>query len=257
MEAYVDVVARLLADSDPAEALALEAGHVGNFLREASRRLAASSQAQWASALKSFLTWTARQGWVPHTLAREVTRPRVGKKLVAVVDEEDLPLLLKVLETRPAPERLLFELLYGSGLRISEAASLGRDQVDLKSATARIRGKGRKERIVPLTRRAVQLIYESPAGPTIWTGLVPAKSAVRTLRAWVDGWDRRCALDERTGKLHPHKLRHSLATHLLRRGAKLPEIQRLLGHSALSTTERYTHLDVEDLLRIYDRSFPK
>lgn len=256
--AYVDVVTRLLANRAPTSQLELAPGDVSAFLRDASRRLAPASQAQWASALKHFLNWGARQGYFPASLAREAVRPRVAKKLIAVVDEEDLPLLTKVIDARPPTERLLFELLYGSGLRISEAASFTRARVDLAAGTARVLGKGRKERLVPLTAKAVALLAERPAAAAhVWEGLVPEKSIVRTLRSWVATWDRLCALDERTGKLHPHKLRHSLATHLLRRGAKLPEIQRLLGHASLSTTERYTHLDVDDLLRIYDKSFPK
>jgi integrase/recombinase XerC len=256
--AYGDVASRLLASHDPRRPLALEAGEVSALLREASRTLAPASQAQWASALRCFLAWTAHHGWTPASIAREAARPRVPKKLLSAVDEEDLPLLLRVLEKRPPHERLLFELLYGSGLRISEAAAFSIASADLGSGTARIFGKGRKERLVPLTKKAVALLSERPASdPSVWTGLVPERSAVRTLRRWVEAWDRLCTLKEGGGKLHPHKLRHSLATHLLRRGAKLPEIQRLLGHSALSTTERYTHLEVEDLLRIYDKSFPK
>ncbi len=252
--AYVDVAGRYLAS------YRFETGSIRMFLREAAPGLAPSSQAQWASAMKNFLNWILREKNHPidPKLLKEISRPRVAKKLIQIIDEEDLPLLLKTLETRPLTEKLLFELLMGSGLRISEAQGLRWDQIDLIQSEARVLGKGAKIRRTPLTTQACLILHQlkptrNSERPSIW----PKQESVRTLRRWVENWGKFSLLNERTGNLHPHKLRHSLASHLLRRGARLPQIQKLLGHSHLSTTERYTHLNPEDMLRIYDLCFPK
>ena len=232
-----------------------EAGLLRAYLRELSTTLAPSSQALAASALRVYVQWRLDESdaaYTPHAL-KEIQRPKVPKKILRVADEEELILLAQALNARPESEQLLFELLYGSGLRISEALWVNRSAVD-PEGLLRVIGKRDKERRVPLTRKAHQLLDKSSA-----TSPWPAHTSVRTLRRWVEGWNGLFLGSGQPGedRLYPHKLRHSVATHLLRRGAKLPEIQRLLGHSQLSTTERYTHLDIDDLIRIYDQSFPK
>jgi len=248
--AYGDILRRYFEFSD---VLLPEADSLRAFLREAAQGLSPSSQAQWASALKTFLAWGARAGhWSPG-LEKHLSRPKVPKRLIKVVEEEDLPLLLATIDKRPPLERLLFELLYGSGLRISEALNLRRKGINLRSASAEILGKGQRLRKVPLTGRACKVLAALPSGEEIW----PPGTNVRGLRRWVETWGKLSLLSEETGRLHPHKLRHSLASHLLRRGAKLPQIQKLLGHRRLGTTERYTHLNPEDLINAYDKAFPK
>lgn len=236
--AYVDVAQRFWENAEGR----IEAESLHTFMRDLSKTLAPASQAQSASALSCFIKWLAEQNLADARLTKHIERPRVSKSLVKVMDEEDLPLLLRTLETRPLHEQLLFELLYGSGLRISEAWTVNLQKLNIQNAELQVTGKGRKTRKVPLTARALEIMSHPPS--PLWG---PAKS-VRTLRRWVESW----GID-----LHPHKLRHSLATHLLRRGAKLPQIQKLLGHSSLSTTERYTHVSIEDLVRVYDQAFPK
>ncbi len=218
------------------------------FARESSQTLSAASQAQRMSALRTFLEWALHQEWIDARLLRDLSRPRVPKKLAQAQDEDDLHLLRRQLEARPLAERLLFEVLYGSGLRISEASELSWSALDWEQGQAEIVGKGRRRRLVPLTPGAMKLLKQmkgsgSPKGP-VWG----QPRGPRTLSRWVKGWG--------VEGLHPHKLRHSIATHLLKRGSKLPQIQKLLGHRRLSTTERYTHLDLADLLRVYDKSLP-
>ncbi len=218
------------------------------FARESARTLSAASQAQRMSALKTFLEWAIAQRWVDIRILRDLSRPRVPKKLAQAEDEDDLRLLHKQLEARPSAERLLFELLYGSGLRISEASELPWSAIDWERGQAEIVGKGRRRRLVPLTPGAMSLLVELRGGKK-GDGPVWGKPlGPRSLSRWVKGWG--------VEGLHPHKLRHSIATHLLKRGSKLPQIQKLLGHRRLSTTERYTHLDLSDLLRVYDQSLP-
>ncbi len=212
------------------------------------KKLSPATQAQAVSALKTFLRWAENEKLVPAHLDRFLVRPKVPKKVIRIVEEEDLSLLVKTLETRPKPEKLLFELLYGSGLRISEAAQIQFKDYSARQGLLCVHGKGKKERSVPLTHRACELLQENDILDN-W----PRKA--KALRAWVKIWQKLCPLEGES--LHPHKLRHSIASHLLRRGAKLPHIQKLLGHERLGTTERYTHLNTEDLVKAYDKAFPK
>jgi integrase/recombinase XerC len=251
IDTYTDVVERLLSHG------VLEAGSVRNFLRAAAPQLSSSSQAQWVSAIRCFLRWCELEGKLPKSvlLLKELHRPKVQNKMIEIVEEEDLPLLLAAIRSRPSDEQLLFELLYGSGLRLSEAAALELGNFDLRNPEIQLRGKGGRLRKVPLTPHALALLQNkvSQHEKNLWS----QKPSVRRFRHWVEKWGKISLLDERTGGLHPHKLRHSIASHLLKRGAGLAHIQKLLGHANLSTTQRYTHLNVEDLLRVYDQSFPK
>ena len=171
-----------------------------------------------------------------------------------IFDEDDLPLLLQHIQNRPAEEQLLFELLYGSGLRFSEAFNLCEKDVDLRQSQISVLGKGMKRRLVPLTPGARKLLHKKRISPdkSLW----PESTKEAQLRRWVRNWGVATGFDEKYGGLYPHKLRHSIATHLVRRGAQLPQIQKLLGHSELSTTEKYTHLNIQDLVKVYDDCFP-
>ena len=259
VDAYVEVIRRYLALAvalgDGNDTIGL--GSIRAFLRDISTTLSKSSQAQFTSALKSFLAWARKHELLlPTGLEREISRPRVPKKMVNVFNEEDLPALQKVLLERSIDEQLLFELLYGSGLRVSEAAALSWPDVELGAHLIKVYGKGRKWRQVPLSPRAAEILGQlrsDSAKTEVWN--VPVSPAI--FYGWVCSWGTAAGFEAAGIHLHPHKLRHSIATHLLRRGAKLPQIQKLLGHERLSTTERYTHLNPEDVIKIYDKAFPK
>jgi integrase/recombinase XerC len=163
----------------------------------------------------------------------------------------------------PLRDRALLELLYSSGLRVSELTGLDLDDFDLDGAAVRVRGKGRRERIVPVGSKAVAAVRDylarerrggSAAGPLFLNvrdgGRLTSRSVHRLLgaRALRQGWPRRVS---------PHALRHSFATHLLVGGADLRAIQEMLGHRSLSTTQRYTRLDFEHLTRVYEASHPR
>jgi integrase/recombinase XerC len=224
-----------------------------DHIRECSTTLGASSQAQKVSALRGFLEFLQRRGHLKEDLTRHLERPRVPKTLMKVVDEDALLAIRGALaEKIDLQQQLLFELLYGSGLRISEVHDLKWTSLRTEQQSLEILGKGRKRRVVPLTPEAFRLFTKlRGAAPKSSSG--PFLEDVRTLRRWVERWP--LLVPENDLKLHPHRLRHSLASHLLQRGSKLPEIQRLLGHTRLSTTERYTHLDLNDLIRVYESSF--
>jgi integrase/recombinase XerC len=164
-------------------------------------------------------------------------------------------------------DALALELLYGSGLRVSELASLDLEQIALEAAEVRVLGKGRKERIVPLGSKALlaldaYLPRRAELGHPKTRALDPKalllsrlgkRLGVRWLQALVKRYG---ALGTGRADLHPHALRHSCATHMLEGGADLRAIQEMLGHSSLSTTQRYTHVSLDQLLAVYDRAHP-
>ena len=222
------------------------------YLERCSKKLAATTQCQHIAALKNFFHWAQNEGLCDTFSEKLLLNPKTTTKSIRIFNEEDLSLLLTVVSKKSPHERLLFELLYGSGLRLSEAFQLKSSDIQF-SKQVLLKGKGSKVRQVPLTPNALILLKEldpEKSGP--W----PQGTNLRQLRQWSYNWGKESGLEEHYGKLNPHKLRHSIATHLLRRGAKLPQIQKLLGHSKLSTTERYTHLSTSDLVRIYDKCLP-
>lgn len=226
------------------------------YIQSLSKRLAPASQALHVGALRSFFKWCFHKKITPSNFQMVLVRPKIPKRLQKVVEEEDLHLLVKTIEQRPLHEQILFHLLYGMGLRISEAYNLKFQDILWAQNSARIVGKGKKERLIPLSPAAHSLLHTLATQNPEALGPWPKQLSVGKMQQWTQKWGLESLLNPETGHLHPHKLRHSLATHLLRRGAKLPEIQKLLGHSRLSTTEKYTHLNFDDLARVYDMALP-
>jgi integrase/recombinase XerC len=246
-----------------------------------------SSIARKLAAIRSFFKFAVREGKVIRNPARLVATPKLPKRIPSVLSAEDLNAFLDGVVAGPAAasgrrkrpagtrenhllvkrDRAILELLYASGLRVSELTGLNLADIDRKEQILRVRGKGNKERIVPyggkaeqaleaygpvrqdILRKAshpgdLQAVFLNHAG----TRLTP-RSVARVVKKYVRlinvNWD-----------LHPHSLRHAFATHLLADGADLRAIQELLGHSSLSTTQRYTHASIRQLLEVYDKAHP-
>lgn len=243
------------------------------FLASMSRAgLAKRSQGRALSAVKSCFRYACRQGLLDQNPAEGVRTPKVEKTLPRHLRPGETETLLEAPAEGPeelsARDRAILELLYASGLRVGELVGLDWNDIDLEGRTVRVLGKGGKERMVPFG--------------------VPAEEA---LRAWLQEWDgvrdraqraepgepvflnfRGTRLSDRSVRrtvdrhgnaagvppgLHPHVLRHTFATDLLSQGADLRTIQELLGHSSLSTTQKYTHVEIERLLRVYRQSHPR
>ena len=162
-------------------------------------------------------------------------------------------------------DRAILEVFYSAGIRISELAGLDREQVDLLQGLAKVTGKGNKERFVPLGRKAVEAVSEyiaaadasgrkSPAPCPLFLNNRGQRLSVRSIRRVVMKYVREKCIH---GNVSPHTLRHTFATHLLGAGADLRAIQEMLGHASLSTTQKYTHLDMERLMEVYDKSHPR
>ncbi len=234
------------------------------------RKLARVSAQRALAALRTYFRFLAREGEVDANPAKVVPTPRAPKKLPEIVTAPQLADLLEALPADPAGrrDRAALELLYAAGVRASELVGLDLDDVDLNRRLARVHGKGGKERIVPFGREAERALRaylpdraawrasagEPPEGEPLFVNQRGGRLSDRSLRRILDAAVLRVAM---AGHIHPHTLRHAFATHLLEAGMDLRAIQELLGHASLSTTQRYTHLDLAHLMETYNKAHPK
>jgi integrase/recombinase XerC len=219
------------------------------------------------AAVRGLFRFLYREGAIPVNAARLVRTPKAPKTLPEVPSEEQVNTLIdavaagEIERPHPARDRAIFELLYGCGLRISELAGLNLDDLDRGEGWLRVRGKGKKERQVPVPRKAAEALESYLAGRPV----VPDERAVflnhrkrrlsdRGIRGIVKLYATLLAGDP---SLHPHSFRHAYATHLLADGADLRAIQELLGHARLSTTQKYTQVSLTDLMAVYDKAHPR
>ncbi|HJQ37857.1 MAG TPA: tyrosine recombinase XerC [Thermoanaerobaculia bacterium] len=241
---------------------------VRSYLAHLSRRkLSRASVARHLSALRTFFKWLVREGVVTANPARTVSTPKREKHLPAVMQTSDVALLLE----QPDPSTTLgvrdvafLELMYASGLRISELVGIDLDDLELRSRLVKVHGKGSKERIVPFGTKAEAALraYLAVRGElasdadeqAVFVNYRGKRITTRSVRRLFDGYLRKAAL--RAG-ISPHTMRHSFATHLLNAGADLRAIQELLGHASLSTTQKYTHLNDWQLIAVYKKAHPR
>lgn len=220
------------------------------------------------SSIRSFLRYARKQEWVKRDVGGLVPSLKARAPLPRFLKIEEIQALFDSIEADRTPagrrDLALFELLYGSGLRISEALGLRLRDLDLRGGWVRVLGKGAKERMAPLgeyAKHAIEAMLEDRAGigPEGWLfagargGALGASGAARILSA---RFDRLQVASGASKRVSPHGLRHSFATHLLAGGADLRTIQELLGHSQLSTTQRYTHVDLGALVDDYRQAHP-
>ncbi|HEY0139283.1 MAG TPA: tyrosine recombinase XerC [Thermoanaerobaculia bacterium] len=233
----------------------------------ARRKLARSSMARHLSALRSFFKFLMREGLVEINPARGVATPKKEKYLPAVMQTSDVTLLLEQPDlTTPLGirDRAWLELLYASGLRISELVGVDIDDLELRSRLVKVHGKGSKERIVPFGTKAEEALrawltiradmVSDPDEQAVFVNYRGQRITIRSIARIFERYLRDAAL--RHG-ISPHTMRHSFATHLLNAGADLRSIQELLGHSSLSTTQKYTHLNDWQLIAVYKKAHPR
>lgn len=250
---------RFLARVGVRDVRALDARLLRAWLVDLHRRgLEAASVARRLAAVRSWLRFLVRRGALERNPGREVRGPRPARRLAGVLPPDEIRALLDGPGLAPR-ERAVLELFYATGLRVSELAGLDLDDVDRAQRTVRVAGKGGKERIVFYGARAARaleawLAERGPAPGPLFLGRRGRRLGVRAIYELVRRRARRVGIARR---VTPHTLRHSFATHLLDAGADLRMIQELLGHSRLSTTQRYTHVSVERLLRVYDAAHPR
>lgn len=220
--------------------------------------LSPGSRNRKAATLKSFLSWAYAEGLLERELSERITCPPVPRKLPHFLSVDEMTALLESFakeERTPQSRReeTLVLLLYGSGLRVSEACGLSWKDVDLEQRLLRVRGKGSKERLVPFPDRVTESLRILRARNDGAYVFGEAPLSTRTAYNWIR---TRGAAVGLLHQLHPHALRHSYATHLLSGGANLRTLQSLLGHESLRATEKYTHLGLDQLARTMEKSHP-
>lgn len=223
-----------------------------------ARGLDTVSVARKLAAIRSWFKFLVRRGVLDRNPALDVRGPRTPRKLVSFLPIDESTVLLDTVAGGER-ENAVLELLYATGLRVSELAGLDVDDVDRGERTVRVTGKGGKERIVPYGSKASRALEKwlarrgGATGP-LFLNRRGTRLGVRSIFDIVRSRARRVGLERR---VTPHTLRHTFATHLLDGGADLRMIQELLGHSRLSTTQRYTHVSSDQLMKIYDKAHPR
>lgn len=266
LRAYLSDVRQLLTTvgGDPT---AVRPETLRHWLRSLDGVAERTSIVRKLAAARGFFRFLVRTGQLATDPTAAVTTPKVQRRLPAHLTLDEMDRLLVAPEADSVlglRDRAIVELLYSSGLRVSELTGLDWVAIDMEGGSVRVLGKGRKERIVPVGRPALRALgvyrdagvangHDTRRGPVFRNargGRLSSRSVARLIARHV----------QTTGtatRATPHALRHTFATHLLGAGADLRAIQELLGHASLSTTQRYTHVDLKHLMEVYDRAHPR
>jgi len=236
------------------------ARHAGSAAASTNRRL---------TVFKRFFRWAVRERLCDADPTLKLDSARQPLRVPKTLSEAQVEALLAAPDVDTPlglRDRAMLELLYGSGLRVSELAGLDLGDLDLRAGSVRVRGKGNKERITPLGRAAIRCLeaYLGERSAVVRKGGAPhptavfvstrgARIGVRQVQTLVHRYG---ALGAGRSDLHPHALRHTCATHMLEGGADLRAIQEMLGHASLATTQRYTHVSLDQLMKVYDGAHP-
>ncbi|HRD01527.1 MAG TPA: tyrosine recombinase XerC [Candidatus Saccharicenans sp.] len=240
------------------------------FLAELHQlNLKKSSIVRKLAAMRSFFDFGLKKKWRQDNPASLLATPRQEQSIPGFLTEGETSQLLdwpiKTSDPLEVRDKAILELLYASGLRVSELTSLNLEDVHLKERLIRVKGKGKKERIVPFGREAEKwlreylglrplLVLNKVAELAVFLNYRGERLNVRSVQRLVQKRINQIAVAR---KISPHSLRHSFASHLLSRGADLRAIQELLGHRSLATTQKYTHLDLGHLLEVYRKAHPR
>jgi integrase/recombinase XerC len=257
----------------PADARKLDIVALRGFLSTLFGSNQASTIKKKVSSIRSFFKFLLKRQIIDQNPASGLRSPKIAKSLPRFLSVDQA---FRVMEAPPKEDKraklfkvrdqALLETLYGTGVRVSELAGMNLEHCDFTELEVRVLGKGGKERIVPLGKSAVEairaylpergaLLEKAKAGDldALWLSRGGRRLSVRQVQNIVR---RHGTLGAGRGDLHPHAMRHTCATHLLDAGADLRSIQELLGHSSLSTTQKYTHVSVDRLMEVYDRAHP-
>jgi len=257
----------------PADAGKLDIVALRGFLASLFGSNQASTMKKKVSAIRSLFKFLLKRHIIERNPASGLRSPKISQSLPRFLTVEQA---FRVMDAPPKEEKrakplkvrdqALLETLYATGVRVSELAGMNLDHCDFTESEVRVLGKGGKERIVPLGKSAVEairaylperggLLEKAKQGEpdALWLSRSGRRLSVRQVQNIVR---RHGTLGAGRGDLHPHAMRHTCATHLLDAGADLRSIQELLGHSSLSTTQRYTHVSVDRLMEVYDRAHP-
>jgi integrase/recombinase XerC len=255
----------------PVNPAAIQSDHVRAYLQWLDRkREKRTSLARKLACLRSFFRYLQRERVVPRNPAEDVRSPKQPKQLPRVLTKDEAQALMELPDAAAGlslRDRAILETLYSTGGRVSEIVGVNVDDLSAKEGLVRLRGKGRKERVVPIGDVAVEAIrdyrtwlrsrpnsqHSVPNKMALFLNSRGGRLTARSVARIVARYSRSFT----GGPVSPHTLRHSFATHLLDEGADLRAIQEMLGHASLSTTQKYTHVAMDQLLALYDKTHPR
>ena len=260
---------RRTEDAKPVGRLRVESLMIRRYLGYVHKKNAKSTVARKLSAIRSFYSYLIKRGLIEDNPAEMISTPKQRKTIPSYLPVDEMFRLLDSIQTETLfglRNRAIFETLYSSGIRVSELAGMNISDVDFARSLIRVMGKGGKHRIVPIGQKALEAIKayrnqlrretgnaSGDEGPLFLNkdrGRLTTRSIARILNKLVDA----CGL---ISPVSPHALRHTFATHMLDAGADLRTVQELLGHKSLSTTQKYTHVSIDRLMKTYDRAHPR
>ena len=271
-------------EAGTADPTAVSAKIVRRYLGRLARDHAPASVERAAAAIRGFYRFLRRQGEAETNPATLVRTPKRKQRLPSVLPADEAFALLDLAPPPAAPDETekerrlreiawrrdgaMLELLYGSGIRLSELVGLNLADLDLTERMIRVRGKGRKDRVAPIHERSAERLRraiedrgallppdaDDDARAAVFLSRRGKRLSGRAVQLMVIQWMKRAMLQRRVS---PHSFRHSFATHLLDSGMPLRSIQELLGHESLSTTQKYTHVGLAELMKVYDRAHPR
>jgi integrase/recombinase XerC len=246
----------------------LERYHLLSYLAQLYENNVATSVTRKLSSIRSFLKWCVKEGLLEYSPADLIDSPKVPKSLPRGLSIDEAFTLCESLATDPSVglrDRVILELLYATGIRVSELCALDVHHVDLMQGIVKVIGKGQKERLVPFHQACGSLLDQwirksrsnflklGSENFSLFLGKQGKRIHVRVVRQLLNIHGKIAGI---AGSVHPHQLRHAVATHLLESGADLRGIQEMLGHASISTTQRYTHVDLQHLMNVYDAAHP-
>ncbi len=244
----------------------LDVHQVRNFVAWRHKQgLAGRSLQRELSAIRGFFNYLLREGIVKQNPAIGIPAPKTARRLPKTLDADQISHLLdlKGEDVLTVRDRALMELLYSSGLRLSELVNLDQDQLDLTDATVRVTGKGNKTRLLPVGRHALSALRNwlkhrgqltRTEQKALFLNRNGQRLSARGIQQRIRQWAQRQGI---SSGVHPHMLRHSFASHILESSGDLRAVQELLGHADIATTQIYTHLDFQHLAKVYDQSHPR
>jgi integrase/recombinase XerC len=244
---------------------------IRRFLAFLLQKNSKTTVARKIAALNSFFRFLIKEGFATVNPVQAISAPKPEKVIPSFLSVDEIFSLIeqpdheKDLSRR---DRAILELMYSCGLRVSEVVSINLGNLDLSQGNVRVKGKGNKERMLPIGTKAVEAIQDylivrskleakrkdQEESPALFLNHRGARLTTRSIGRMISGYARFLTLFR---TIHPHAIRHTFATHLLDAGADLRAIQELLGHSSLSTTQKYTHVSIDRLMEVYDKAHPR
>lgn len=257
---------KLLAGKQLTEWTNLDSDHVRLMVKQLNQNgIKARSIATKLSALRSFLEYLVQNEVLTFNPAKGVAAPKLDKPLPKNISVDEVFQLLNMHDDDPLSlrDQAMMELMYSSGLRLSELVGINLKDLKLGEKELMVLGKGSKQRLLPITKKAIECIrvwlkirpdFCESGETALFTSKLKRRISVRSVQARMEKWGLQQNLPSH---LNPHKLRHSFATHMLESSGNLRAVQTLLGHADLSTTQVYTHLDFQHLAEVYDKAHPR